>query len=225
MPSIQCTHSTGPVLHTYWTLSSSANCSKRLTNCVSRLSVISSWFAQCQLWLTMASVTLLFAHVVPACHSTAHRLDPLSQQVKVVFLTRHYRLAQLSTSYILPPQAQCPGNHMASHQSSRSAKPDCLTSRATCNFNFLLLSLWNRHILTILLTTQQRVDVWDFDFLWSYTLILYQHCLARSHKSKYDLTRPMSPLSSCSYYCADNSKLNEAPSVIKRCWWLACCTK
>jgi hypothetical protein len=29
----------------------------------------------------MASVTLLFVHVVPAHHSTAHRPDPVSQQV------------------------------------------------------------------------------------------------------------------------------------------------
>jgi len=29
--------------------------------------------------------------------------------------------------------------------------------------HFPLVSLWNRHMLTILLTMQQRVDVWDFD--------------------------------------------------------------
>lgn len=53
---------------------------------------------------------------------------------------------------------------------------------------FPLVSLRNRHMLTVLLTMQQRVAVWNFDFLWlSILILLYQHCLTGSNKSNYNL--------------------------------------
>lgn len=161
MPSIQCTHSTGPVLNKCNVLlksfSSSANHSKRLANCVSRVPVISSWFAQCQLWLTMASVTLLFA--VPARHSTAHRLVPFSQQVTAYAVDVSFlACAKLSLWQDITDRPSGQGirltvnHHVVPRLRIRGVWLSYVKGHV--QLQFPLVSLWNRHMLTVLLTMQ-----------------------------------------------------------------------
>jgi hypothetical protein len=110
----------------------------------------------------------------------------------IVSLIRHYRLVQWPISCTLPPLIQWLG-HKANHQSScrakiwiRAAWPSSVKDNV--RLQFLLVSLWNRHVLTVLLTVQQRVDDRDFHFLWSSILILlFHHSLTGSNTSKYDL--------------------------------------
>jgi len=68
---------------------------------------------------------------------------------------------------------------------------NCSSSAGSyCHMQHMVFTMHLRWLAanTIKVEMQQRVDVWDFDFLWSSTLtLLYQHCLTGCNKSKYDL--------------------------------------
>ena len=126
---------------------------------------------------------------VPARHSTAHRLLPFSQQVTAHAMDVLFpACAKLSLWQDITDWPSGPHPTLFLHRSNGQGirltinhhiVPRLRICGAWLSYvkghvqlQFPLVSLWNRHMLTVLLTMQQRVDVWDFDFLWSSIIIL-----------------------------------------------------
>jgi hypothetical protein len=172
--------------------------------------------------------------VVPARHSTAHRLDPWNQYGTglcsgcfIPGMCKELSLWQDITDRLCgphPARAQWP-RHKTDHQSQCSAKIRNKWSlppvKGNAQLQLILLILWNSHWWSYLQCSRQLISGIlifcdrPFNIAVSVLFNWFQQIKMRLHNQRVHF--PHAPT-----HCADHPQLNEAPSLIKWCWWLSC---